>query len=162
GDTDAVPRGTGTYASKSLQIGGVAVERAAVEVVELARQRAAEELEANPDDIVLEGGLFHVAGAPSTALGWADLGELRAEVDFEEDGNPLHTTLLSYCFPSASEVPFYELVASVTPTPVNPLGAKGLGESGTIGATPAVQNAVIDALAPYGIRHVDMPANGER
>jgi carbon-monoxide dehydrogenase large subunit len=48
-----------------------------------------------------------------------------------------------------------------TPTPVNPLGAKGIGESGTIGATPAVHNAVLDALAPYGVRHLDMPANGE-
>ena len=49
-----------------------------------------------------------------------------------------------------------------TPTPVNALGAKGIGESGTIGATPAVQSAVIDALAPFGIRHIDMPVNGER
>ena len=49
-----------------------------------------------------------------------------------------------------------------TPTPVNELGAKGIGESGTIGATPAVHGAVIDALAPFGVRHVDMPANGER
>jgi carbon-monoxide dehydrogenase large subunit len=49
-----------------------------------------------------------------------------------------------------------------TPTPVNTLGAKGIGESGTIGATPAVQSAVIDALAPFGIRHIDMPVNGER
>jgi carbon-monoxide dehydrogenase large subunit len=49
-----------------------------------------------------------------------------------------------------------------TPTPVNPLGAKGIGESGTIGATPAVQNAVVDALSHLGVRHVDMPANGER
>ena len=49
----------------------------------------------------------------------------------------------------------------VTPTPRNPLGAKGIGESGTIGSTPAVQSAVIDALAPYGVRHVEMPVNGE-
>ena len=49
-----------------------------------------------------------------------------------------------------------------TPTPVNPLGAKGIGESGTIGATPAVQSAVVDALAHLGVRHVDMPANGQR
>ena len=50
----------------------------------------------------------------------------------------------------------------VTPTPMNPLGAKGIGESGTIGATPAVHNAVVDALKPYGVRNIDMPANGER
>jgi carbon-monoxide dehydrogenase large subunit len=48
-----------------------------------------------------------------------------------------------------------------TPTPINPLGVKGIGESGTIGATPAVQNAVLDALSPYGVRHLDMPLNGE-
>jgi carbon-monoxide dehydrogenase large subunit len=48
-----------------------------------------------------------------------------------------------------------------TPTPANPLGAKGIGESGTIGSTPAVYNAVVDALAPFGVRHVDLPANGE-
>jgi carbon-monoxide dehydrogenase large subunit len=48
-----------------------------------------------------------------------------------------------------------------TPTPANALGAKGIGESGTIGSTPAVQNAVIDALAPYGVRYVEMPCNGE-
>jgi carbon-monoxide dehydrogenase large subunit len=50
----------------------------------------------------------------------------------------------------------------VTPTPLNPLGAKGIGESGTIGATPAVHNAVVDALSPYGVKNIDMPANGER
>ena len=49
-----------------------------------------------------------------------------------------------------------------TPTPMNELGAKGIGESGTVGSTPAVQNAVVDALAPFGVRTVDMPANGER
>jgi carbon-monoxide dehydrogenase large subunit len=48
-----------------------------------------------------------------------------------------------------------------TPTPINPLGVKGIGESGTIGATPAVHNAVIDALSPFGVRHIDMPVNGE-
>jgi carbon-monoxide dehydrogenase large subunit len=48
-----------------------------------------------------------------------------------------------------------------TPTPINPLGVKGIGESGTIGATPAVHNAVIDALTPFGVRHIDMPLNGE-
>jgi carbon-monoxide dehydrogenase large subunit len=58
-------------------------------------------------------------------------------------------------------MPSFEAVGMVTPTPINPLGAKGIGESGTIGATPAVHNAVIDALAPFGIKHIDMPVNGE-
>jgi aerobic carbon-monoxide dehydrogenase large subunit len=58
-------------------------------------------------------------------------------------------------------MPSFELVPMETPTPVNELGAKGIGESGTIGATPAVHNAVIDAVSHLGVRHVDMPANGE-
>jgi carbon-monoxide dehydrogenase large subunit len=55
----------------------------------------------------------------------------------------------------------FERVEMETPTPVNPLGAKGIGESGTIGSTPAVQNAVIDALSHLGVRHVEMPLHGE-
>ena len=70
-------------------------------------------------------------------------------------------TSLAYAFPSAAELPSFELVSMETPTPVNPLGVKGIGESGTIGATPAVQNAVVDALAPFGVRHVDMPCSAE-
>ena len=56
----------------------------------------------------------------------------------------------------------FEAVEMQTPTPINPLGAKGIGESGTIGATPAVQSAVIDALSHLGVRHIDMPCNGQR
>ncbi|MGZ4387947.1 MAG: hypothetical protein ACXVZL_01035, partial [Gaiellaceae bacterium] len=63
--------------------------------------------------------------------------------------------------PSAADLPSWEVVEMETPTPLNPLGVKGIGESGTIGATPAVHNAVVDALAPLGVRHVDLPANGE-
>ena len=64
--------------------------------------------------------------------------------------------------PAATELPMFEVVEMQTPTPVNPLGAKGIGESGTIGATPAVQSAVIDAVSHLGVRHIDMPANGQR
>jgi carbon-monoxide dehydrogenase large subunit len=64
--------------------------------------------------------------------------------------------------PAATELPFFELAEMETPTPLNPLGAKGIGESATIGATPAVLGAIIDALAPLGVRQVEMPANGER
>jgi carbon-monoxide dehydrogenase large subunit len=63
---------------------------------------------------------------------------------------------------SACELPSYELVPMETPTPLNELGAKGIGESGTIGATPAVQNAVVDALSHLGVVHVDMPLSPER
>ena len=241
GDTDAVPRGTGTYGSKSTQIGGAAAAKASEEVVEVAKRLAAEELEASPEDMVLDldHGRFHVAGAPQPGLSWADLAdalntagrlaELRVETDFQapqpsfpfgahlavvevdietgavglerivavddagtiinplvvdgqvhggvaagvaqalyeeiaydEDGNPLCANLVSYCMPAAPELPMIERVEMVTPTPVNPLGAKGIGESGTIGSTPAVHNAVIDALSWLGVRHVEMPLHGER
>ena len=240
GDTDVVPRGTGTYGSKSTQIGGVAAGQASEEVVEKGKRMAATELEANPEDMVLDlqEGRFHVTGAPQPSLSWGDLAsrlesqdrmaELAAEVDFQasqptfpfgahlavvevdtetgsvtlqrivavddagriinplvaegqvhggvaagvaqalfeeltydEDGNPQNANLVTYCIPAATELPPIEAVEMETPTPINPLGVKGIGESGTIGATPAVHNAVIDALSPYGVRHIDMPLNGE-
>ena len=71
------------------------------------------------------------------------------------------STFADYSFPSAADLPSWEAVEMETPTPLNALGVKGIGESGTIGASPAVHNAVLDALAPYGVTHVDMPANGE-
>jgi carbon-monoxide dehydrogenase large subunit len=84
------------------------------------------------------------------------------EVRYDEDGNPLSTTLLDYLVPSAAEFPQFERVELETPSPINPLGAKGIGESGTIGSTPAVQNAVVDAVSHLGIRHIDMPLTPER
>ncbi|MDQ1375491.1 MAG: aerobic carbon-monoxide dehydrogenase large subunit [Actinomycetota bacterium] len=235
GDTDQVPTGGGTSGSRSLQAGGVAVNQAAVALVDKARQRAAELLEANPDDVVLDrvDARFHVAGTPAVAKTWADVAAgdelLRADVDFspvgatfpfgahiavvevdtetgkvdllrmvavddagrilnpllaegqihgglaqgvaqalyeevryDDDGNPVTSNLADYAFPSAAELPSFETVSMETPTPLNELGAKGIGESGTIGSTPAVQNAVIDALAPLGVRHVDMPCTPER
>jgi carbon-monoxide dehydrogenase large subunit len=83
-------------------------------------------------------------------------------VVYDDDGNPLTTTLLDYAMPSAAELPSYEVSNTETPTPLNPLGAKGIGESGTIGSGPAVQNAVIDALSHLGVRHLDMPLTPER
>src|SRR4029077_16787809 len=80
---------------------------------------------------------------------------------YDEDGTPVTSTLVGYAFPSEADLPSWEWVAMQTPTPVNLLGAKGIGESGTMGSTPSVQSAVIDALAPYGVRHVDLPVNGE-
>ncbi len=241
GDTDEVAKGTGTYGSKSTQLGGTAAGLAAAEVAERARRLAAELLEASPEDVVLDvgGGGFHVAGAPQRSLAWPELagrlegagrlGELAVESEFKADsptfpfgahvalvevdtetgavelvrhvavddagrivnpvlaegqvhggvatgvaqalyeevrydasGNPLTASLAAYGLPSAADLPSFELARMETPTPVNALGAKGIGESGTIGATPAVQNAVVDALAPFGIRHLDMPASGER
>ena len=81
---------------------------------------------------------------------------------YDEDGNPQTANLADYAFVSAAELPNFELVPMETPSPVNPLGAKGIGESGAIGATPAVQSAVVDALAPFGVTHLDMPLTPER
>jgi carbon-monoxide dehydrogenase large subunit len=81
---------------------------------------------------------------------------------YDADGNPLTTSLADYAMPSAAELPSFDAVNTETPTHLNPLGAKGIGESGTIGSTPAVQNAVVDALSHLGVRHLDMPLTPER
>ncbi len=233
GDTDVVPRGEVTGGSRSLQIAGAAVFDASAKLVNLARERAADLLEAAADDIVLDTNTaqFHVVGSPAVGIGWDAIAatidpgaslfalsdfvatgptfpfgahvavvevdtetgqvELRRmiacddagrilnplivdgqvhgglaqgvaqalfeEVRYDEDGNPLTATFIDYCIPSAAEFPMFERVEMETPTPINPLGAKGIGESGTIGSTPAVHNAVIDALRHLGIDHIDMP-----
>ncbi|HEY8644112.1 MAG TPA: xanthine dehydrogenase family protein molybdopterin-binding subunit [Candidatus Dormibacteraeota bacterium] len=87
---------------------------------------------------------------------------LYEEVLFDAQGNPLTASLLDYTIPSIGEIPDVATGITVTPSPNNPLGAKGVGESGTIGSTPAVQNAVVDALSPLGVRHIDMPLSPER
>ncbi|HET9733304.1 MAG TPA: xanthine dehydrogenase family protein molybdopterin-binding subunit [Acidimicrobiales bacterium] len=235
GDTDVVPQGGGTMGSRSLQTGGVAVHQAAGEVVERARQLAADQLEADPADVVLDkvSGRFHVTGTPAVGRGWAELaaeaGPIEAEVRFnpagptfpfgahvavvevdtetghvtlrrmvavddagrilnplladgqihgglaqgvaqalleevlyDEDGNPVTSNLADYAFVSAAELPSFDRIPMETPTPLNELGAKGIGESGSIGSTPAVQNAVVDALSHLGIRHVGIPATPQR
>jgi carbon-monoxide dehydrogenase large subunit len=81
---------------------------------------------------------------------------------YDADGNPLTSTLAEYAMPSAAELPTFEVAHTETPSPLNPLGAKGIGESATVGSTPAVQNAVVDALSHLGVRHVDMPCTPER
>ena len=87
---------------------------------------------------------------------------LYEEVRFDDDGNPITSNLADYGIVSAAELPMFEAHSTETPTPLNPLGAKGIGEAATIGATPAVQNAVIDALAHLGVRHIDLPCTPER
>jgi carbon-monoxide dehydrogenase large subunit len=234
GDTDLIPEGGGTGGSRSLQQGGAAVQQASRELIDVARDRAAVHLEANPNDLVFEPerSAFAVAGDPDAAVPLALLAEtgrllvrtifsapgptfpfgthvavadvdtetgkvvLRRvvtvddagtvinpllaegqrhggiaqgaaqafleEVIYDADGNPLTASFADYPFLSATEVPSFELADMATPTSYNPLGAKGIGEAGTIGATPAVQNAVIDALAHLGVRHIDMPASPQR
>jgi aerobic carbon-monoxide dehydrogenase large subunit len=87
---------------------------------------------------------------------------LLEEVVFDAGGNPLTANLADYSVVSAAELPRFELADSQTPTSYNPLGAKGIGEAGSIGSTPAVQNAIIDAVAHLGVRHIDMPASPQR
>ncbi len=87
---------------------------------------------------------------------------LYEEFVYDADGNPLTTSLVDYAIPTIGEIPFIETLHTETPSPLNPLGAKGIGESGTIGSTPAVQNAVIDAVSHLGVRHIDMPLHPMR
>ena len=234
GDTDLIPEGGGTGGSRSLQHGGSAVRQASQELIEIARERAASELEANPADLRfdVERSAFEVAGDPEASVPLAHLAEeerlvvrtvftapgatfpfgshvavvevdtetgkvvLRRivtvddagfvlnpllaegqrhggiaqgaaqafveEVVYDGDGNPLTASFADYPFLSATEVPSFELADMQTLTTYNPLGVKGIGEAGSIGATPAVQNAVIDALAHLGVRHIDMPASPQR
>jgi carbon-monoxide dehydrogenase large subunit len=84
------------------------------------------------------------------------------EMVHDASGSPVTATLLDYGMPTANELPAFETGHTVTPSPLNPLGAKGIGEAGTIGSTPAIQNAVLDALAHLGVRHLDMPLTPER
>ncbi len=87
---------------------------------------------------------------------------LYEESTFDSEGNPRNTNFADYAIPAASELPRFEIYQTETPTPLNPLGAKGIGESGTIGSTPAVQGAVLDALAQVGVEHLDMPFTPQR
>ena len=231
GDTDDVDRGGGTGGSRSLQVGGSAAKLAAESVIEKARQRAADLLEAAVEDVIIDTvrGAFHVKGSPTPARTWAELmieidAPLEAEVDYvpegatfpfgthvcvvevdtetgsvvvarhiacddagtiinpllvdgqvhggiaqgvaqalleviayDPDGNPITSNLADYGFISAAELPSFERVPMETPTPRNPLGAKGIGEAGTIGSTPAVHNAVVNAVSHLGVTHIDMP-----
>src|SRR5256885_745347 len=123
--------------------------------VEIQRHIAVDDAGTIISPVVADG---QVHGGVATGIAQA----LFEEVMYDQDGNPVTGSFVGYAFPSAAELPAIERVEMVTPTPMNPLGAKGIGESGTIGATPAVHNAVVDALKPYGVKNIDMPANGER
>jgi carbon-monoxide dehydrogenase large subunit len=103
-----------------------------------------------------------VEGQIHGGLGQGIAQALFEQVRYDESANPITANLTTYLMPSAAEFPWFETMRTQTPTPVDPLGAKGVGESATIGSTPAVQNAVVDALGPYGVRHVDLPLSPER
>ncbi|NCG39136.1 MAG: molybdopterin-dependent oxidoreductase, partial [Actinobacteria bacterium] len=236
GDTDQVPRGGLTVGSRSVQLGGSALAHASTKLVDAARHVAAERLEANEADIVLDADLavFHVVGSPAISLSWSDLAAgldeplyefddftsetptfpsgahvavvevdrhtgatklrrmiavddagtllnpliaegqvhgglaqgiaqvLLERIVYDEDGNLLTSNFMDYQVISAAELPSFEVLHLETPTWANELGAKGIGESGTIGAIPAVYNAVIDALAPTGITHMETPLTSDR
>lgn len=87
---------------------------------------------------------------------------LYEQMGYDADGNPVTANFADYAFPSAAELPSFDLLEMETETTLNPLGAKGIGEAGTIGATPAVQNAVVDGLSHLGVRHLDMPTTAQR
>jgi carbon-monoxide dehydrogenase large subunit len=245
GDTGEGPgMAYGTYGSRSLAVGGMAVRTTAQQVVAKAQKIAAHLLEASPDDVVFDQGRFHVKGNPGNAktmgevafasfganlpegvghgleatsyfdppnfvwpfgthvcivevdpqTGNVDLqqyvavddcgtvinplvveGQLHGgiaqgiaqalyeEVAYDpETGQLLTGTLVDYLVPTANEIPTPILDNTVTPSPSNELGVKGIGEAGTIASSAAVINAVVDALRPLGIKHVDMPASPDR
>jgi len=105
--------------------------------------------------LLVEG---QVQGGITQSLGQA----LMEHVIYDENGQLITGEFMDYAIPRASDIPDYILGHTVTPSPVNPLGIKGVGEAGTIGATPAIANAVIDALSPLGVKHVDLPLKPER
>lgn len=234
GDTDAIPEGVGTFASRSLSLGGSAMAQAGAQLRDRIAAAAARLLEAAPRDIVLERGRAGVRGVPKRTLSFREIaagaGEpLQAGAKFEservmtpsgahvavvevdpgtggirilayvavndcgrlvnpllvegqvhgslaqgfaqallervvygEDGQPLTASLLDYTAPTAADLPPVVSAMQETPSPLNPLGSKGIGESGTIGAPPAIVNAVHDALRPLGVQRLDMPLTPDR
>lgn len=99
-----------------------------------------------------------IHGGIAQGLGQA----LLEEAVYDEAGQLITGTLMDYAIAKATDLPWFELDRTETPSPVNPLGVKGVGEAGTIGSTPAIVNAVVDALAPFGVRHIDMPLKSEK
>jgi aerobic carbon-monoxide dehydrogenase large subunit len=87
---------------------------------------------------------------------------LYEEIGYDEDGNVFGGSFLDYYVPTAVETPSWETAKTVTPSPHHPLGAKGVGESATVGAPPAIANAVVDALRHLGVTHIDIPITPEK
>ena len=105
---------------------------------------------------LLAEGQLH--GSLAQGLGQA----LQEAIVYDRDGQLLTGTLMDYAIPRADDVPHAEIGHAHSPSPRNPLGAKGIGEAATIGSTPAIVNAVVDALRSFGVRHLDMPLRPER
>jgi aerobic carbon-monoxide dehydrogenase large subunit len=151
-ETDFQPEGSTFPFGAHLSVVEVDTETGEVRVL---RHVACDDAGTIVNPMLVDG---QVHGGVAAGIGQAVFEEVR----YDDDGNPLTATLADYSFPSAAELPSFERIAHETPTPMNPLGAKGIGEAGTIGATPAVQNAVVDALSHLGVRHIDMPLSPER
>jgi carbon-monoxide dehydrogenase large subunit len=124
-------------------------------LVSLLEHVAVDDCGTQINPMLVEG---QVHGGVATGVAQA----LYEHFEYGDDGTPLTTTLMDYLVPSAAELPSFVLGRSETPSPLNPLGAKGIGESGATGSTAAVQNAVVDALSHLGVRHIDMPCSPER
>jgi carbon-monoxide dehydrogenase large subunit len=105
--------------------------------------------------MIVEG---QIHGGLADGVGMA----LMEVIQFDDEGNCLNGSFMDYLIPTALECPDWELGATVTPSPHHPLGAKGVGESATVGSPPAIMNAIIDALRPYDVSHMDMPATPGR
>src|SRR3954453_22723893 len=123
--------------------------------IKLRRFIAVDDCGVRINPMVVEG---QIHGGLAEGVGIA----LMQHVAFDDNGNCLSGSLMDYLVPSSMEVPDWELGATVTPSPHHPLGAKGVGESSNVGSPPAVVNAVVDALEPFGVRHLDMPATPAR
>ena len=119
-------------------------------VVKLLRYVAVDDVGRKINPMIVDG---QIVGGIAQGVGQA----LWEQAVYSEDGQLLSGSMLDYALPRASRLPRIELDETITPSPVNPLGVKGAGEAGTIASTAAVANAVNDALAPLGIRHLDMP-----
>lgn len=123
--------------------------------VELQRYIAVDDCGNIINPLIVEG---QVHGGIAQGVGQA----LYEEAIYDETGQLLTGSFMDYALPKAHNFPRFELDNTVTPSPVNPMGVKGVGEAGTIGSTPAIANAVIDALKPFGVRHIDLPLRPEK
>ncbi len=124
-------------------------------VVKVRRFIAVDDCGTQINPMIIEG---QVHGGLTDGVGMA----LMQMISFDEDGNCLAGSLMDYLIPTALETPDWETDSTVTPSPHHPIGAKGIGESATVGSPPAIVNAVVDALKPYGVRHADMPLTPSR
>jgi aerobic carbon-monoxide dehydrogenase large subunit len=123
--------------------------------VEVKRFIAVDDCGVRINPMIVEGQMH---GGLASGIGTA----LMEVIEFDEDGNHLNSSFMDYLMLTSMEAPRYELGETVTPSTHHPLGARGVAESPTVGSPPAVVNAVVDALSPYGVRHIDMPMTPAR